>query len=602
MNCQKCGNEIAPGTKFCEQCGTNVENQQAIIFCSNCGVQNKDGGAFCENCGQPLNKQVSPNMGQQQTQYVAQQPIQQEPSNSNKGLLLGLGIVSLLIVMLAGGWFFFGREWLKNKNKDDNTIASEAVEDSTDEKAASDAATDSEGGANTPAVEEVARQQVNLSISHVDVSNFPEIKCYVHVEDQYGVTIKEVKAENFEIWETLSDGTRKKVTLEQVLEAGDSAGMSINLVMDRSGSMEDYGYIYDAQSAANSLVTEIKKNDRDFVSITAFEDYVSVLEDFTKNYDTLHSTINALSPGGGTAFYDALYSALLQTSEREGAKCIIAFTDGLDNKSRKTYNEVVELSKQTSIPIYIIGLGQDFSAVDLEKLATDTMGHYYAIQGGDVEVLLEQIYQDIYQNQLEQYVFTCMSESNQAEEAFRTIEIDCVATSEMEGSAQREYVPKPEIVNKFLAEEGVHRYDIIVEDATWTEAQAECERRGGYLVRINTDEEYKAILKQIEKEVDGRKQFFIGAARNPNYEEYYWVYEDGEFGTERINNNPKYDDYWLAGEPTYTDSGSGMMETRMVLLQPAGSDEWVWNDIPDNLIAARETISTKMGYICEYED
>lgn len=589
--CPECGNKIPQGGSFCEHCGTPIEKQEVTNFCSECGARCNPEEVFCQKCGTPLK-------AHQQPQYAPQQPIQRAPRSSNRGLVAGIAVIVLLIGIIIAGWFSFGRDLLR-----ENLGNSQApIGDTTDvaEATGEEQANDDEVGA----VQEEAqpKQYITLSISHVDVSEFPRIKCYVNITDENGVTLQTVDAEDFDFLEILGDGSKHKVTVKEMLKASESEGMSINLVMDRSGSMEDYGFMFAAQTAAHSLITEIQKNNKDFVSITAFENYVSVLNEFTQDYEALHRTIDDLSPGGGTALYDALYSALMKTNEREGAKCVIAFTDGLDNESSYTYEQVVELSKQTSIPIYIIGLGQDFSAVDLQQLATDTNGYYYGIEGGDTSALLAQIYRDIYQNQLEQFVFTCDSSSTAAEKDFRTIEVNCTETSSFEGSANREYVPKPEIVDQYLAEEGVHRYDIIVEDATWTEAQEECERRGGYLVRINTDEEYKAILKQIEAEVDGRKQFFIGAARNPSYEEYYWVYENGRLGTERINNNPKYDAYWLAGEPSYTDIGSGMMETRMVLLQPAGSNEWVWNDIPDNLIGARETISTKMGYICEYED
>ena len=567
MRCPKCRKELLTDAKFCEECGIKIEKKKEYMFCVECGVPSNVGETFCKNCGKPLQGESTTTSENSNMNF--QQPVYQGLHKTNKPLVLGIMIVLLVGILLVAAWFLFEKE--------------------------------NSGGTSTE-IGAVVREQVYMTIAHVDVSEFPKIKCYVNIVDSNGETIKEANANDFEIWEALADGTRKQVTLEEVIKSDDSAGMSINLVMDRSGSMSDYGLMEDAKAAAHSLVTEVQKNNKDYVSITAFEDHVSTLEDFTQDYASLHSTINSLSPGGGTAFYDALYSALLRTNERGGAKCIIAFTDGEDNESIYTYSEVVELSKQTSIPIYIIGLGEYYSSSGLEQLAIDTAGNYYGIQGGDVGVLLAEIYRDIYQNQLEQYVFLCKSETMTDGTNFRTIEMNCSAGSALEGDAQREYVPKPEIFDRFAEDEGVHRYEIIVEDATWSEAQAECERRGGYLVRINSDEEYQAILAQIRAEVDGRKQFFIGAARNPNYEEYYWVYENGELGTERINNNPKYDSYWLAGEPSYTDIGSGMMETRMVLLQPAGSNEWVWNDIPDNLIAARGTISTKMGYICEYED
>ena len=608
MKCPKCKKELLTDAKFCEECGTKTEAKSEKTFCEECGTPSEAGEAFCGNCGKSLQDQdvleEAQNVNYQQPIYqqsAYQQPNHQgtsyqKPQGKSKTWILIVAVVVLVGILGALAWTIFGKD-----SGDGGKEPKPAEVTQEPEEPGEGGGTEGEETEGQAATENIVKESVYLTIAHVDVSEFPKMKCYVNIVDSDGVTIEKADTKDFEIWETLGDGTRKKVPLEEVIRADDSAGMSINLVMDRSGSMGDYGLMENAKTAAHSLLTEIQNNNKDYVSITAFEDHVSILEDFTQDYNSLHNTIDTLSPGGGTALYDALYSAILRTNERGGAKCIIAFTDGEDNQSTYTYSDVVELSKQTSIPIYIIGLGDDYSSYDLENLAIDTAGKYYAVQD-DVSVSLAQIYQDIYQNQLEQYVFNCKSEATTDETAFRTIEINCAADSKLEGDAQREYVPKPEIVDRYAEKEGVNRYEIIVEDATWSEAMEECERRGGYLVRINSDEEYQAILAQIAAEVDGRKQFFIGAARNPNYDEYYWVYEDGILGTERINNNPKYDPYWLTGEPSYTDIGSGMMETRLVLLQPAGSDEWVWNDVPDNLIAARGTISTKMGYICEYED
>ncbi len=51
MNCPKCGNELAPGSKFCMQCGAKVETQ---VTCPACGTQLPAGAAFCFSCGHSL--------------------------------------------------------------------------------------------------------------------------------------------------------------------------------------------------------------------------------------------------------------------------------------------------------------------------------------------------------------------------------------------------------------------------------------------------------------------------------------------------------------------------------------------------------------------
>ena len=54
MFCGKCGKEIAPGSRFCGNCGWQVPDvEQAPVknVCKNCGAELKEGSKFCGVCG-----------------------------------------------------------------------------------------------------------------------------------------------------------------------------------------------------------------------------------------------------------------------------------------------------------------------------------------------------------------------------------------------------------------------------------------------------------------------------------------------------------------------------------------------------------------------
>ena len=42
-----------------------------------------------------------------------------------------------------------------------------------------------------------------------------------------------------------------------------------------------------------------------------------------------------------------------------------------------------------------------------------------------------------------------------------------------------------------------HRYELIVEDLTWTEAYEACEEKGGYLATLTSWEEFRRVQEQI---------------------------------------------------------------------------------------------------------
>lgn len=49
MMCPKCGHEVKEGSKFCKNCGSQVESK-----CPKCGNEVKEGSKFCKNCGNPI--------------------------------------------------------------------------------------------------------------------------------------------------------------------------------------------------------------------------------------------------------------------------------------------------------------------------------------------------------------------------------------------------------------------------------------------------------------------------------------------------------------------------------------------------------------------
>lgn len=152
-------------------------------------------------------------------------------------------------------------------------------------------------------------------------------------------------------------------------------------------------------------------------------------------------------------------------------------------------------------------------------------------------------------------------------------------------------------------EKGIHTYELIVDDVTWTEAYNACLARGGYLVRINSEEEYQEILEQIDDEDKRNIKFWLGGARSAeDVYEYRWIYEDGVSGSEILNEDEPFRSYWLDGEPSFHNESDSQDEIYMNMFYVSKEGRWVWNDVPDDLIAVVEYYSGTVGYICEYEN
>lgn len=151
-----------------------------------------------------------------------------------------------------------------------------------------------------------------------------------------------------------------------------------------------------------------------------------------------------------------------------------------------------------------------------------------------------------------------------------------------------------------------HRYELVVEDLTWKEAEVLCREKGGYLATITTWEEMERIQEQMILEDKANVTFFVGANNESDQHSfgYHWIEPESGETYDMLNLYNALFGFWLEGEPSYTgltESGEEVDEDYVVLFYRKSDERCYLNDVPDDILSASPSYTGRVGYICEYE-
>ncbi|MGB7539756.1 MAG: VWA domain-containing protein [Anaerolineales bacterium] len=220
-------------------------------------------------------------------------------------------------------------------------------------------------------------EPLEVTITQVDTSGFPTVKVYISVTDSAGEPAP-VDLDRIQLYE---NGTL--ITSTEVSGIGDSAPLTTMLVMDISGSMAYGQKLESAKAAAIAYVNQMRPTDE--AGLISFDTKISYVQPTTTDHEALKSAINGLATGTDTAMYDAVYEAIDLLQNFSGRKAVIVLTDGMDNRSTHTADELIERIGPAGLSISTIGLGDPaqktatYAGIDepaLQNLAAQAGGTY----------------------------------------------------------------------------------------------------------------------------------------------------------------------------------------------------------------------------------
>jgi len=207
-----------------------------------------------------------------------------------------------------------------------------------------------------PPIQETAKGTLSHDVSVNAVS------IAVTVQDRKGRFINDLRQDDFAVFE---DDSRRPITY---FMHDFDAPLSLTVLLDVSGSMALQDKLAESKAALKDLAVRLLK-DSDELSLLIFADgEVEIAARFSEDKSAFTAVLEKTEAYGQTALNDAVAASptFANRVERE-KKALILITDGIENDSRLTPAQAVEIAGKIDVPIYAIGYKIPLSEQFLKK-------------------------------------------------------------------------------------------------------------------------------------------------------------------------------------------------------------------------------------------
>lgn len=244
-------------------------------------------------------------------------------------------------------------------------------------------------GANAQGAAEASVDQIDRTIDQLRgkaltiASIEPRaVTAYVLVVGQDGQGVEGLDASHFAVMERTADGTPNPVFPFFTTVGESQQGISVGLTMDYSASMaaDDLR----AMEEANRRFVGQLRPDLDHVSVTKFATTAQTVYSGPPTGKKAEKAIRRrVGVGGKTALVDAVNLAYDQVDDTRDMKLVVAFTDGRENSSTVSLDEITARASEYQAPVLAVGLGDKIDHDFLLQLAGRTGGFYVHVPHSD---------------------------------------------------------------------------------------------------------------------------------------------------------------------------------------------------------------------------
>ncbi len=192
------------------------------------------------------------------------------------------------------------------------------------------------------------------------IVNTDLITLTVTVTDTYGRYVSGLSKKAFVILD-------EKQPQEITYFSDDDSPVSVGILFDVSGSMSGEK-VRRARDALAKFIQTSHNSDEYF--LIGFNSRAQLLIDKTRDGDAILNKLTFVETKGNTALYDACYLGVEKVQRGTHPKrALLVISDGQDNNSRYTFDNLRRLLKESDVVLYGIGIlsgGDAFSSLGME--------------------------------------------------------------------------------------------------------------------------------------------------------------------------------------------------------------------------------------------
>jgi Ca-activated chloride channel homolog len=263
----------------------------------------------------------------------------------------------------------------------------------------------------------VAEDAMLLNVDGYDSVRVDLVELSTSVTDHRGRAAEGLRAEDFRVVE---DGVEQQIERFTVVR---DAPVHAALVVDASSSMGSI--LASVQRAAQGfLSTLLTQQDR--ALLVTFGNAPQLRVPLTDNVARLANGLELIEARGATALYDSLVFTLGQLQGIRGQRALVVLSDGLDNRSRHSADDVLELARRAAVTIFTIGIeerGSLTSQLDretLRRLAEESGGRSFFIHD---PAALDEVYASIERDLRSRYLLSYYSSNTSGNRSFRVVDV-----------------------------------------------------------------------------------------------------------------------------------------------------------------------------------